>query len=338
MNADRKRSDDIFQWVAGRSAKPMFYVSLTYLISLACLVVLWVDMPSLQEKVTAAVARNELSGPGSISRFAMLESIILWVMAGGWIIVTAESIMHWLSRPWDAEHRKYHFFAVAFCICPALRMCARSPEMGHRLWLPGLGWRRADKRLRRRLERQFSVPMIIIALMIMPILIVEFFMKAQVANHTWLRACLHIGTGIIWFAFAIEFILMVSVADRKLAYCKKHWIDLAIILLPLFSFLRSLRALRATRLAKLMRIPQVGKVARVYRLRGTAIKAAEALILLGAFHRWTRRDPEKAIANLQRKLVDVESEAKRLRRQIAKLKKMEPKPSVPKQIADPNGT
>ena len=163
--------------------------------------------------------------------------------------------------------------------------------------------------------------MIAIALLILPILVVEFFMKDQVANHAWLRLCLHLGTGVIWFAFAGEFILMVSVADQKLAYCKKHWIDLAIILLPLFSFLRSLRAMRATRIAKLMRIPQVGKLARVYRLRGTAVKAIQALILLGAFHRWTGRNPEKQIASLQQKLDETQSQARILRRQIAKLKR-----------------
>ena len=157
--------------------------------------------------------------------------------------------------------------------------------------------------------------------MILPILVIEFLMKDQVAHHGWLRLCLHLGTGVIWFAFAAEFILMVSVADRKLAYCKKHWIDLAIILLPLFSFLRSLRALRATRIAKLMRIPQIGKLARIYRLRGTAVKAIQALILLDAFHRWRAVDPEKQIVNLQQRLNETESQARRLRRQIAKLKR-----------------
>ena len=106
--------------------------------------------------------------------------------------------------------------------------------MRQRLWLPGLGWRQANKRLRERLERKFGIPMILIALMIMPVLIVEFFMKSQVAQYGWLRMLLHVSTGVIWFAFAGEFILMVSVAEKKVAYCKKHWIDLAIILLPLF--------------------------------------------------------------------------------------------------------
>jgi voltage-gated potassium channel len=191
--------------------------------------------------------------------------------------------------------------------------------MRERLWLPGLGWRQANKRLRRRLERRFSVPMILIALMIMPVLIIEFFMKTQVAQYVWLRMLLHIGTGVIWFAFAGEFILMVSVADKKIAYCKKHWIDLAIILLPLFSFLRSLRVLRATRLAR--GIPQVTKMARIYRLRGTAVKALRGLILLDVLQRFTGGDVDRKIDKLRRHLADVESEAREIRHKISRLER-----------------
>ena len=58
---------------------------------------------------------------------------------------------------------------------------------------------------------------------------------SQVSEYIWLRLLLHLSTGVIWFAFAAEFILMVSVAERKIAYCLAHWIDLAIIVLPLLS-------------------------------------------------------------------------------------------------------
>jgi len=163
--------------------------------------------------------------------------------------------------------------------------------------------------------------MIVIAMMIMPVLIVEFFMKTQVAQYDWLRMMLHLGTGIIWFAFAAEFILMVSVADKKLRYCKEHWIDLAIIILPVFSFLRSLQLLRATALAQALGIPMLTKLARVYRLRGTAIKAFRALVLLELFQRFWGGDAERRIEKLQRRLAEVESEAKSIRRKIAKLER-----------------
>ena len=180
------------------------------------------------------------------------------------------------------------------------------------MWLPGLGWRQVNKRLRRRLERQFSVPMILIALMILPVLLVDFFLKAQVVEHNWLRMMLHISTGIIWFAFAFEFILMVSIADTKLEYCKLHWLDIAIIFMPAVSFLRSLRVLRAS---------QVMKMARVYRLRATAVRALRAMIILEFFQRMMGSDPEQRIRKLEQQLEDVESEAKELRRRIARLRR-----------------
>jgi hypothetical protein len=317
---------DIQRRIAGRTGMIMFWLSLIFLICIACLVVLWVDVPSLQEKATGAFADDsaaeipELVAPPAL-RMGIERTVVL-LMLLIWPLVIIESVFHWCTRPWNKGTRRYHWFAFLFCICPALRMCARSPEMGERLWIPGLGWRNANKRLRRRLERHFSVPMIIIALMIMPILIVEFFLKDQVAQYAWLRLLLHVGTGVIWFAFAFEFILMVSVAEKKIAYCKKHWIDLAIILLPLFSFLRSLRLLRATKAAKVMKIPQITKMVRVYRLRGTAVKAVQALILLDFFQRLFGGNPERTITKLQARLEEVEQEAKMLRRKISKLEKV----------------
>lgn len=318
----RFRRHDARQWIAGRSAPLMFSLSLAFLICQAVLVVVWVDIPNFSENANIAIdtespqAAQLPTAQGVDIVDSRIPVVALSVMALIWPIVIIESVLHWLSRPWDAAMRKYHFFGLLFCILPSLRMCARCPELGERLWLPGLGWRKANKRLRQRLERRFSFPMVMIALMILPVLIIEFFMKTQVAQYAWLRMLLHISTGVIWFAFAAEFILMVSVADKKIAYCKKHWIDIAIILVPLFSFLRSLRVLRATRL-----IPQLTKMARVYRLRGTAAKGLRALILLELAQRFTPGSVDRSIEKLQRQLDDLQEQAKEVRHKITRLER-----------------
>ena len=317
----------LWRQIAERTGPPMFALSLAFLVCQAILVVVWVDVPNFSENAAlalhpgsqdAAQIRELLSDDQSYHWIPDTTIILMMVI---WPVVIAEAIMHWLTRPWDSETRKSHLFGLLFCLCPSLRMCARSVEMRQRLWLPGLGWRQANKRLRKRLERRFSVPMIVIALMIMPVLVIEFFMKTQVAEYAWLRLMLHLSTGVIWFAFAAEFILMVSVADKKIAYCKSHWIDLAIILLPLFSFLRSLRVLRATHAAKALRLPQITKMARIYRLRGTAVKALRALVLLDFFQRVMHSNVDRSIENLQRQLGDLEAEAKEVRRKIARLER-----------------
>ena len=323
----RLGSIDMRRLIAWYTAPLMFFASLAFLVCQAILVVVWVDVPNLSENALVAIdptspdaeaIRRTLNQPIVDQR---LQQATVSVMMALWPLVIIEAIWHWISRPWSAANRRFHFFSLLFCLCPSLRMCARSPEMHGRLWLPNLKWRHANRRLRKRLERRFSVPMILIALLIMPVLIVEFFMKDQVAQYIWLRMFLHVGTGVIWFAFAFEFILMVSVAKKKMAYCKDHWIDLAIIILPLFSFLRTLQMFRATRIAHAVRLPMLTKLARVYRLRGTAVKALQGLLVLDFFHRVIATDPEKRILKLQRQLDDIELEAKQIRRKIVKLER-----------------
>ena len=311
---------DVLKWIAAQTGPPMFCLSLTFLVCLACVVVPWstLQATSLIDTGDAATISELLASPafnGGLQRIALVLMAVIWPL------IILEAVFHWCTRPWDKQTRKFQWFSFLFCLCPALRMCARSPEMNDRLWLPGLGWRRVGKRLRRRLERIFSVPMIVIAVLILPILIVEFFMKAQVEQYDWLRIGLLIGTGVIWFAFAAEFVLMVSVTDKKLAYCKKHWVDLAIILLPFISFLRSLRIMRATRVARVMMIPQLGKAARMYRLRGTVIKAIQALILLEFFQRLFGSNPERSIGRLRSRLSELEEESREIKRRIVKLER-----------------
>jgi len=315
---------DVRRRVAWYTAPPMFFLSLTFLVCQAILVVFWVDMPNLNESALASLnpiqrgdsrIRQLLAQHGGDHR---LQRAAVGLIICIWPIVIVESIWHWASRPWDRAIRKYHFFTLLFCLCPSLRMCARCPEMHERIWLPMLKWRQPNRRLRRRLQRRFSLPMIGISLLIMPVLIVEFFMQAQVAQYVWLRMFLHIGTGVIWFAFALEFILMVSIAKKKLKYCKQHWVDIAIIALPLLSMLRSLQLVRST---SLLRLPMLTKLARVYRLRGTAVKVFNGLLVLEFFHRALGGDPERRIARLQEQLADVELQAKELRRKIVKLER-----------------
>lgn len=302
----------------------MFGVSLSFLVCQAILVVFWVDMPNLSESALATLAPiprghqriSQLIGQhGDDYRLQRAAVAIILLV---WPLVILESIWHWASRPWDRTTRKFHLFSLLFCLCPSLRMCARSPEMHERMWLPILSWRQPNRRLQQRLQRRLSLPMIGISLLIMPVLIVEFFLQAQVAQYAWLRTCLHFGTGVIWFAFAFEFILMVSIARKKLDYCRRHWVDIAIIVLPLLSMLRSLQLVRST---SLLRLPMLTRLARVYRLRGTAIKVFNGLLVLEFFHRALSRDPERRIARLQEQLAEAEWQAKELRRKIARLER-----------------
>jgi voltage-gated potassium channel len=290
---------------------PMFAISLLFLAMIATLIVLWVDVPRVDqpsELATGVQPTDSLAN--SIGQALVYGCLLLWPVF--WIDFAVARL---LCPP---EYRRWRD-GFLVCLIPPLRLGARNPEIDSKIWLPVWTWCEVDDNLRKRLRKAFGGPMIVIALMILPILLVEFTMQGRVASTFWLRVLLHVGTGTIWFAFAFEFIVMYSVADKKIAYCKDHWLDLVIILLPLVSFLRSLRAIRAMRLAKLAKVQQLSRMGRIYRLRGLAVKAFRAMLLFEIVYRLTGVTPQKRLDRLQLLLEEKQVEVEEIREQIEAL-------------------
>lgn len=322
------------QRVADRTAPLMFGLSLLFLVIVSAIVVLWVDVPRVSE---LAFDGEHEPGEGGISQAILASTVSPWLssheaMGAGfhcvvllavlWPLFVLEFVLQFVMRDRNEPFWRTRYYGLVACLCPPLRLCARHHDMDGRIWLPVLGWQQVNRALRLRLERAFSIPMICIALGILPVLLVEVGLQAQVAARPWLQMVLHVSLGVIWFAFAAEFIVMVSVAERKLRYCKEHWLDIAIILLPLISFLRSLRIVRATRMARLARVHHLTRMSRVYRLRGLAMRALRALFLLQLINRLFRVTPEKQLRQLREILLEKEYEVNTLRSEIARLERL----------------
>jgi voltage-gated potassium channel len=309
-----------------RLAPAMFALSLLFLTTIAALIVVWVDIPRMEWLAAEAVEGQESSiapVPTSfIERNAIhIGNYLCCVLFAVWPLFWAELIYNvrnhgTIKSFW--KDRKFDFFA---CLCPPLRLAAPSFRNSGKIWLPKLGWQQPGKPLSRKLERIFGSPMLLIALLILPILLVEFGLKELVESSFGLRLTLHICTGLIWCAFAIEFIVMISATDRKFAYVKKNWVDLAIILLPLISFLRSLKAIRAFRFARLAKVQQLARFGRVYRMRGLLAKALKALLLFEFLNRVMRVTPEKQLAKLLVQRQDRADELRELDREIRKVRR-----------------
>jgi hypothetical protein len=232
---------------------------------------------------------------------------------------------------------RMHF---AFCLCPPLRLAARDGRTGERIWLPRLGWVPVDDRLRQRVEQSLNLPMLGIALLVIPVLALDYYQpdhhpivtqvqsalqvsgQPQVANDSkqpWFVAFAHqpsvrlatrIGEALIWAAFALEFVILISIVDRKLKYCVQHWVDILVIVLPLVGFLRTLR------LARLARLNQLGRFTRLYRLRGSVLRAQRGMILASFVDRIIHRSPQRRLERLKEALADKEREAELLRTRI----------------------
>ena len=311
-----------------RTAAPMFWVSVLFLANTAMAIVLWVDVPRVSEAylrsfVARSVGVTVEGGQAAsmeIDRIAhRMENFTLAMALSLWPVFIIEFLFNsFLSD----RGQRFTLMGLLACFCPPLRLGVPNPEMRDRIWLPKLGWTRRTAKVGRQLETYFGVPMIVIALMILPILLVEFGLRGQVAERTWLRITLHVSTGTIWFAFALEFIVMCSMAPKKFHYCRVHWLDLAIVLLPLVSFLRSLRVLRATRLARLAKIQYLAKMGRVYRLQGLAIKGFRGLAVIEAMNRILPRTLERQVELLKEQLAENEKEGRGLQRRIVSIERL----------------
>ncbi|MEO8268514.1 MAG: potassium channel protein [Aureliella sp.] len=314
--------------LADALAPIMFWLSLASLALTAMVLVLWIDVPrvdetyELQEESLISTASGMMVDPSDPFAITALAwgAAALRLLMGLWPVFVAEQILYFFRTQRGESFHRQHRYWWAFCLCPPLRMCARHRGSRDRIWLPWWGWQIADHHLIHRLERAFSLPMIGIALLILPVLGLQTFYQDKITEYPALRAALHIGTGVIWFAFATEFIVMVSVTPRKFRYCRQHWLDLVIILLPLISFLRTLRILRAAKLMNMGKLNQLPRLVRVYRLRGVALRGWRALLLLDLAQRLFLFSPEKRLHKLEALCVEKERELELLREQIQDLR------------------
>lgn len=264
-------------------AAPMFWVTVVFLALLGGLLHLRED--------GEATELSELCAWGLLAIYPLyVLELLFWAVLG-------------------SPHWKQH---VLYCCVPPLRLGARDHEDGTRIWLPGRGWCDVTADLYGRLEKVFSVPMVVIVLTMLPLMVFEYLWAETIAARPALQLATNSATATIWFAFALEFVVMISLVDKKVAYCKEHWIDLAVILLPLAAFLR------VARLSRLIRLKTLSKTARVYRMRGSLMRLYRALLLFEVLERVLRRTPEQRLARLQALLAEKEAEIADLKALVAK--------------------
>jgi hypothetical protein len=127
--------------------------------------------------------------------------------------------------------------------------------------VPRFGLLIADDDLRERVERWFHWPMILLAVAVLPLLGLEVYRKPV----GLLETAIDVGFGIIWAAFLVEFVAKITVAESRVEYVKRNWLDLVVILLPVL---------------RVLRISALARSARLLKLRGVAFKFARTAMTL----------------------------------------------------------
>lgn len=107
-------------------------------------------------------------------------------------------------------------------------------------------------------RRRFEIPVLVAALLVVPVIVIE----EQATSLGWMRL-VGAGNWLIWSAFTAEYVIVVSLSDRRWAYTRKAWLDVFIIVSS-FPLLPGLLA--STRLLRLLRLGRVFRLLRLLRL------------------------------------------------------------------------
>lgn len=119
------------------------------------------------------------------------------------------------------------------------------------------------------IQRRFEVPVLIAALLVVPVIIVE----EQATSSIWLGVA-YVLNWLIWGAFFAEFVFVFAEADDRGAYTRKAWLDILIIVV---SFPLLPAVLASTRLLRLARLTRVLRMLRLVRLASVMTRGTRAV-------------------------------------------------------------
>ncbi|MGB3588348.1 MAG: hypothetical protein WBA23_17495 [Tunicatimonas sp.] len=225
----------------------------------------------------------------------------------------------------NRAERNKRLLALVF---PPLRIGSRNIRGGEYCWIPGWQWCKVNEGLFAELKRRFVLPMIGIAVLIIPVLVIEWkFLDEVRANFPQLKINLILEAiqTFIWCAFTFEFLLMISISRRKLNYVKENWIDLLIILLPFVSFLRTLR---------ISQIARLKYATRSFKLRGVITKARQGLIFVDFVQRIFRLSPENEVKRLFRLLQENQRDREELQQKLKEVTELIERKKRTSELAD----
>jgi len=275
------------------AAAPMFYLGILSLLLIGTLVTAFTEEDL--SHMFLSILPWLLSFTGLVYLIFVIDTALLF-----WKKQQSKETMH------TAEKRR----RLLCLLFPPLRMGSRYISNGQYIWIPRWKWSKVNEGLFLDLKKSFILPMIGIALLIVPVLIIEWKFLGDIKEelpNLKVDLILEAVQTFIWCAFTFEFILMISISNRKLNYVKKNWIDLLIILLPFVSFLRTLR---------ISQIARLKYATRSFKLRGVITKARQGLIFVDFLQRIFRLRPETEVKRLYRLLQENQKDREDLQNKL----------------------
>jgi len=110
--------------------------------------------------------------------------------------------------------------------------------------------KRSRQELLDRVERLTDIPLLILALAMVPLLLGPLILELPSAVDQTFTAL----DWSIWAVFAADLMIKTYLAESKLRYLRTHWFDVLIVVLPVLRPLRVMRAARVLRGARMTRL------------------------------------------------------------------------------------
>jgi len=101
-----------------------------------------------------------------------------------------------------------------------------------------------------KFERYTEVPMLALVIVMIGTLIAP--MVWQFNDQT--KLIFEIADWVIWGLFALELFVKTYLSSNRLAYLKKNWLDVVVVIIPLLRVFRIFRAFRLLRVVRLSRV------------------------------------------------------------------------------------
>ena len=125
-----------------------------------------------------------------------------------------------------------------------------------------------------RVERAFAAPMIVVALLVIPLLILE----GSDLGGSW-PSILAVADWLIWSAFMVEAAVLLSLVDDRREWLRRHPVEVVVIVFSFPLFANAFAGIRMLRLLRLVRLLRVARLARAaFSVTGVSYVALLALL------------------------------------------------------------
>ncbi len=199
---------------------------------------------------------------------------------------------------------------------PALHLATRAcGKREYILW--NFRWNLVTADLYTYIEKRFLYPILLISIIMIPFWITEIFYPERLSNHPVFIHIINQGNALIWVLFVTEFFILFSIAEKRMDYLKKHWMEILIIILPMLALTRFILISRSLYFVRLQRFLNI------YRSKIVLKRIIRILVILELVKRfYERRNPKKYLKRLQDKLTEKENEINDLKIQISEMEQL----------------